>query len=87
MRDIGKQRVDLNLEKQRQESVVAMDEMETKRETVMPGQEGKVAQLDVNSLRASNRCNRLFVFYGSKLNEGGDGCHEDEIGTKSHSAF
>lgn len=55
LRDIGKQRVDLNLEKQRQERVVAMDEMEAKRETVMPGQEGKVVQLGVNSLRASNR--------------------------------
>lgn len=32
-----------------------MDEMETKRKTVMPGQEGKVVQLGVNSLRASNR--------------------------------
>ena len=55
LRDIGKQRVDLNLEKQRQERVVAMDEMEAKRETVLPGQEGKVVQLGVNSLRASNR--------------------------------
>lgn len=55
LRDIGKQRVDLNLEKQRQERVVAMDEMEAKRETVMPGQEGKVVLLGVNSLRASNR--------------------------------
>ena len=55
LRDIGKQRVDLNLEKQRQERVVAMDEMETMTETVMPGQEGKVVQLGVNSLRASNR--------------------------------
>ena len=40
LRDIGKQRVDLNLEKQRQERVVAMDEMEARTETVMPGQEG-----------------------------------------------
>lgn len=55
LRDIGKQRVDLNLEKQRQERVVAMDEMEARTETVMPGQEGKVVQLGVNSLRASNR--------------------------------
>lgn len=55
LRDIGKQRVDLNLEKQRQERVVAMDEMEAKRETVLPGQEGKVVQLGVNSLRASNK--------------------------------
>lgn len=55
LRDIGKQRVDLNLEKQRQERVVAMDEMEVRTETVMPGQEGKVVQLGVNSLRASNR--------------------------------
>ena len=55
LRDIGKQRVDLNLEKQRQERVVAMDEMEAKRETVLPGQEGKVVQLGVNTLRASNR--------------------------------
>ena len=55
MRDIGKQRVDLNLEKQRQERVVAMDEMEARTETVMPGQEEKVVQLGVNSLRASNR--------------------------------
>lgn len=55
LRDIGKQRVDLNLEKQRQERVVAMDEMEARTETVMPGQEGKVMQLGVNSLRASNR--------------------------------
>lgn len=56
LRDIGKQRVDLNLEKQRQERVVAMDEMEARTEMVMPGQEGKVVQLGVNSLRASNRC-------------------------------
>lgn len=55
LRDIGKQRVDLNLEKQRQERVIAMDEMEARTETVMPGQEGKVVQLGVNSLRASNR--------------------------------
>lgn len=55
LRDIGKQRVDLNLEKQRQERVVAMDEMEARTETVMPGQEGKVVQLGVNSLRASNK--------------------------------
>lgn len=55
LRDIGKQRVDLNLKKQRQERVVAMDEMEARTETVMPGQEGKVVQLGVNSLRASNR--------------------------------
>lgn len=55
LRDIGKQRVDLNLEKQRQERVVAMDEMEARTETVMLGQEGKVVQLGVNSLRASNR--------------------------------
>ena len=55
LRDIGKQRVDLNLEKQRQERVVAMDEMEARTEMVMPGQEGKVVQLGVNSLRASNR--------------------------------
>ena len=55
VRDIGKQRVDLNLEKQRQERVVAMDEMEARTETVLPGQEGKVVQLGVNSLRASNR--------------------------------
>lgn len=55
LRDIGKQRVDLNLEKQRQERVVTMDEMEARTETVMPGQEGKVVQLGVNSLRASNR--------------------------------
>lgn len=55
LRDIRKQRVDLNLEKQRQERVVAMDEMEARTETVMPGQEGKVVQLGVNSLRASNR--------------------------------
>ena len=55
LRDIGKQRVDLNLEKQRQERVVAMDEMEARTETVLPGQEGKVVQLGVNSLRASNR--------------------------------
>lgn len=55
LRDIGKQRVDLNLEKQRQERVVAMDEMEARTETVMPGQEGKVVQLGINSLRASNR--------------------------------
>lgn len=55
LRDIGKQRVDLNMEKQRQERVVAMDEMEARTETVMPGQEGKVVQLGVNSLRASNR--------------------------------
>ena len=55
LRDIGKQRVDLNLEKQRQERVVAMDEMEARTETVMPGQERKVVQLGVNSLRASNR--------------------------------
>lgn len=55
LRDIGKQRVDLNLEKQRQERVVAMDEMEARTETVMPGQEGKVVLLGVNSLRASNR--------------------------------
>lgn len=55
LRDIGKQRVDLNLEKQRQERVVAMDEMEARTETVMSGQEGKVVQLGVNSLRASNR--------------------------------
>lgn len=55
LRDIGKQRVDLNLEKQRQERVVVMDEMEARTETVMPGQEGKVVQLGVNSLRASNR--------------------------------
>lgn len=55
LRDIGKQRVDLNLEKQRQERVVAMDEMVARTETVMPGQEGKVVQLGVNSLRASNR--------------------------------
>ena len=55
LRDIGKQRVDLNLDKQRQERVVAMDEMEARTETVMPGQEGKVVQLGVNSLRASNR--------------------------------
>lgn len=55
LRDIGKQRVDLNLEKQRQERVVAMDEMEARTETVMRGQEGKVVQLGVNSLRASNR--------------------------------
>lgn len=55
LRDIGKQRVDLNLEKQRQERVVDMDEMEARTETVMPGQEGKVVQLGVNSLRASNR--------------------------------
>ena len=55
LRDIGKQRVDLYLEKQRQERVVAMDEMEARTETVMPGQEGKVVQLGVNSLRASNR--------------------------------
>lgn len=55
LRDIGKQRVDLNLEKQRQERVVAMDEMEARTETVMPDQEGKVVQLGVNSLRASNR--------------------------------
>ena len=55
LRDIGKQRVDLNLEKQRQERVVAMDEKEARTETVMPGQEGKVVQLGVNSLRASNR--------------------------------
>lgn len=55
LRDIGKQRVDLNLEKQRQERVVAMNEMEARTETVMPGQEGKVVQLGVNSLRASNR--------------------------------
>ena len=55
LRDIGKQRADLNLEKQRQERVVAMDEMEARTETVMPGQEGKVVQLGVNSLRASNR--------------------------------
>lgn len=55
LRDIGKQRVDLNLEKLRQERVVAMDEMEARTETVMPGQEGKVVQLGVNSLRASNR--------------------------------
>ena len=55
LRDIGKQRVDLNLKKQRQEHVVAMDEMEARTETVMPGQEGKVVQLGVNSLRASNR--------------------------------
>ena len=55
LRDIGKQRVDLNLEKQRQERVVAMDEMEARTETIMPGQEGKVVQLGVNSLRASNR--------------------------------
>lgn len=32
-----------------------MDEMEARTETVMPGQEGKVVQLGVNSLRASNR--------------------------------
>lgn len=55
LRDIGKQRVDLNLEKQRQERVVAMDEMEARTEMVMPGQEGKVVQLGVNSLRASNK--------------------------------
>jgi len=55
LRDIGKQRVDLNLEKQRQERVVAMDEVEARTETVLPGQEGKVVQLGVNSLRASNR--------------------------------
>lgn len=55
LRDIGKQRVDLNMEKQRQERVVAMDEMEARTETVMPGQEGKVVQLGVNSLRASNK--------------------------------
>ena len=55
LRDIGKQRVDLNLEKQRQERVVSMDEVEARTETVMPGQEGKVVQLGVNSLRASNR--------------------------------
>lgn len=55
LREIGKQRVDLNLKKQRQERVVAMDEMEARTETVMPGQEGKVVQLGVNSLRASNR--------------------------------
>ena len=55
LRDIGKQRVDLNLEKQRQERVVAMDEMEARTETVLPGQEGKVVQLGVNSLRASNK--------------------------------
>lgn len=55
LRDIGKQRVDLNLEKQRQERVVAMDEMEARTETVLPGQEGKVMQLGVNSLRASNK--------------------------------
>ena len=55
LREIGKQRVDLNLKKQRQERVVAMDEMEARTETVMPGQEGKVVQLGVNSLRASNK--------------------------------
>ena len=55
LREIGKQRVDLNLKKQQQERVVAMDEMEAKRETVMPGPEGKVVQLGVNSLRASNK--------------------------------
>ena len=55
LRDIGKQRIDLNLEKQRQERVVAMDEMEARTETVLSGQEGKVVQLGVNSLRASNR--------------------------------
>ena len=55
LRQIGKERVDLNLKKQQQERVVAMDEMEAKRETVMPGPEGKVVQLGVNSLRASNK--------------------------------
>ena len=55
LKEIGKERVDLNLKKQQQERVVEMDEREKRAETVLPGPEGKTVQLGVNSYRASNK--------------------------------
>lgn len=55
LREIGKQRVNLNLEKQKQERVIALDEHEARTQPVMLGQEGKVMQIGVNLLRDSNK--------------------------------
>ena len=55
LKEIGKERVDLNLKKQQQERVVELDEREKRTETVLPGPEGKTVQLGVNSYRASNK--------------------------------
>ena len=54
LKEIGKERVDLNL-KQQQELQISLDEMEASTESVLPGPEGKVVQLGVNSYRASNK--------------------------------
>ena len=55
LKEIGKERVDLNLKKQKQERIIALDEQEARTETVLPGPEGKTVQLGVNSYRASNK--------------------------------
>ena len=55
LKEIGKERVDLNLKKQQQELQISLDEMEASTESVLPGPEGKVVQLGVNSYRASNK--------------------------------
>ena len=55
LKEIGKERVDLNLKKQQQEKQVRQDEALAKTEVVLPGREGKIMQTGEVTRRALNK--------------------------------
>ena len=55
LKEIGKERVDLNLKKQQQEKQVRQDEALAKQDVVLPGREGKIMQTGEVTRRALNK--------------------------------
>ncbi len=55
LREIGKERVSLNLEKRKQEQQVEKDRIEAERETLVPGREGKMMAMGTAGLRNKHK--------------------------------